>query len=155
MNWKLKKFTELTTEEMYKILQLRSKVFVVEQNCPYLDIDDKDEKSYHLFCKEEGKIVAYLRILEKGLSFDEISIGRVCVAKSFRGKGISREMMEYAIKFIEQQLGGKAIKIQAQAYLLGFYGSLGFKAISEEYLEDDIPHVDMKLKLVNSYHVTD
>ena len=143
MNWELKRFNELTVDEIYKILQLRNEVFVVEQNCPYQDIDGKDENSYHLFCKEDGKIIACLRILEKGLSFDEISIGRVCVSKSFRGKNIAREMMKYAIKFIEEELGGKAIKIQAQSYLIDFYGSLSFKPISEEYLEDDIPHNDM------------
>ncbi|HCW52904.1 MAG TPA: GNAT family N-acetyltransferase [Clostridium sp.] len=143
MNWELKKFNELTLEEMYKILQLRNEVFIVEQNCLYQDIDDKDQKSYHLFCREEEKIIACVRILEKGLSFDEIAIGRVCVSKDFRGKGIAREIMKKAIRFIEKELCGNSIKIQAQAYLIGFYESLGFKGISEEYLEDDIPHIDM------------
>lgn len=143
MNWELKRFNELTVEELYKILQLRSEIFVVEQNCPYQDVDNKDERSYHLFCKEEEKIISYLRVLEKDLSFDEIAIGRVCVSKDFRGKGIAREIMKKAIRFIEEELHGNTIKIQAQAYLIDFYSSLGFKSISEEYLEDDIPHIDM------------
>ncbi|SFJ12257.1 ElaA protein [Terrisporobacter glycolicus] len=143
MNWKIKKFNELNIEEIYKILALRNEIFIVEQECPYLDCDDKDLNSYHLFLRENGEIVSYLRILEKGVSYDEISIGRVAVKKSYRGKGISRKMMLQAIEFIENNLYENTIKIQAQAYLLDFYSSLGFKAVSEEYLEDNIPHIDM------------
>lgn len=146
MNWKIKKFNELNIEEIYKILALRNEVFIVEQECPYLDCDDKDLNSYHLFLREKGEIVSYLRILEKGVSYDEISIGRVAVKKSYRGKGISRKMMQKAIEFIENNLSENTIKIQAQAYLLNFYSSLGFKAVSEEYLEDNIPHIDMLYK---------
>lgn len=146
MNWKIKKFKELNVEEIYKILALRNEVFIVEQECPYLDCDDKDLNSYHLFAVENGEIVSYLRILEKGVSYDDISIGRVAVKKNYRGKGISREMMLKAIEFVENNLAEDAIKIQAQAYLLNFYSSLGFKAISEEYLEDNIPHIDMLYK---------
>ena len=146
MNWKIKKFNELNIEEIYKILALRNEIFIVEQECPYLDCDDKDLNSYHLFLRENGEIVSYLRILEKGVSYDEISIGRVAVKKSYRGKGISRKMMQKAIEFIENNLSENTIKIQAQAYLLNFYSSLGFKAVSEEYLEDNIPHIDMIYK---------
>ncbi|MCC3863148.1 GNAT family N-acetyltransferase [Terrisporobacter petrolearius] len=146
MNWKIKKFNELNIEEIYKILALRNEIFIVEQECPYLDCDDKDLNSYHLFLRENGEIVSYLRILEKGVSYDEISIGRVAVKKSYRGKGISRKMMQKAIEFIENDLSENTIKIQAQAYLLDFYNSLGFKAVSEEYLEDNIPHIDMIYK---------
>lgn len=146
MNWKIKKFTELNVEEMYKILALRNEIFIVEQECPYLDCDNKDKKSYHLFAEEDGEIVSYLRILEKGVSYDEISIGRVAVKKNYRGNGISREMMLNAIEFIENELFETTIKIQAQAYLRGFYSSLGFKAVSEEYLEDNISHIDMLYK---------
>lgn len=146
MNWKIKKFNELNIEEIYKILALRNEIFIVEQECAYLDCDDKDLNSYHLFSEENGEIVAYLRILEKGVSYDEISIGRVAVKKSYRGKGISRKMMQKAIEFIENNLSENTIKIQAQAYLLDFYSSLGFKAVSEEYLEDNIPHIDMIYK---------
>lgn len=146
MKWELKKFDELNVEEIYKILKLRIEVFVVEQECAYQDCDGKDQKSYHLFLEDEGRIAAYLRILKRGLSFDEVAIGRVIVNKDYRGKGLAREMMLKAIKFIEEELNEKEIKIQAQVYLVDFYGSLGFKKISEEYLEDNIPHVDMLYK---------
>jgi len=146
MNWNIKKFNQLKGEEIYKILALRNKVFILEQECAYLDCDDKDLKSYHLFSEENGELIAYLRILEKGVSYDEISIGRVVVKKSYRGKGIAREMVLKATSFIENNLKEDTIKIQAQAYLLNFYSSLGFKAVSEEYLEDNIPHIDMLYK---------
>lgn len=146
MNWQMKKFTELKLHEMYEILSLRSKVFVVEQECPYQDCDGRDEHSYHLFCEENGKITAYLRIIEKGISYDKISIGRVCVDKDYRSRGIAREMMTKAITFVRESLKENEIKIQAQAYLIDFYKSLGFREISEEYLEDNIPHIDMLYK---------
>ncbi|SFC49414.1 GNAT family N-acetyltransferase [Clostridium uliginosum] len=146
MNWNIKKFNQLKGEEIYKILALRNKVFIVEQECSYLDCDDKDLNSYHLFSNENEEVVAYLRILERGVSYNEISIGRVVVKKNYRGKGISREMMLKAIEFIENNLKEDTIKIQAQVYLLNFYSSLGFKAVSEEYLEDNIPHIDMLYK---------
>jgi ElaA protein len=146
LNWKLKKFEELKTEEIYEILKIRNEVFIVEQKCPYQDCDGRDKKSYHLYLQDEGRIIAYLRILERGVSYDEISIGRVLVHKSYRGKGIAREMFSKAINFVELTLNEKEIKIQAQAYLLNFYRSLGFKKISKEYLEDNIPHIDMLYK---------
>ncbi|URZ04678.1 GNAT family N-acetyltransferase [Clostridium felsineum] len=146
MNLRIKKFNQLSVEELYKILALRNKIFIVEQKCSYLDCDNKDLKSYHLFYEENGEIIAYLRILEKGISYDEISIGRVAVKKEYRGKGIAKEMLLKAIEFIELDLMEDTIKIQAQAYLLDFYSSLGFKAVSEKYPEDDIPHIDMLYK---------
>ncbi|AWI03050.1 GNAT family N-acetyltransferase [Clostridium drakei] len=146
MNWQLKKFKELKVEEIYKILEIRNKVFIVEQQCAYQDCDGKDENAYHLYLQDNDKIIAYLRILKKGVSYDEISIGRVLVNKNYRGKGISREMMLKAINFIELNLNEKEIKIQAQAYLINFYKSLGFKEVSDEYLEDNIPHIDMLYK---------
>lgn len=146
MNWKIKKFNELNAEEIYKILALRNEIFIVEQECPYLDCDGKDFNAYHLFLEENGEIISYLRILEKGVSYDEIAIGRVIVKKSHRKKGISRKMMLKAIEFIEKELSSTTIKLQAQAYLIDFYSSFGFKAISEEYLEDNIPHRDMLYK---------
>ncbi|AKA70932.1 GNAT family N-acetyltransferase [Clostridium scatologenes] len=146
MNWELKKFKELKVEEIYKILEIRNKVFIVEQQCAYQDCDGKDENAYHLYLQDNDKIIAYLRILKKGVSYDEISIGRVLVNKNYRGKGISREMMLKAINFIELNLNEKEIKIQAQAYLINFYKSLGFKEVSDEYLEDNIPHIDMLYK---------
>ena len=143
MNWKIKRFEELSGYEVYKISALRNEIFIVEQDCVYLDCDNKDFKSYHLFCEDNGELIAYLRIIDKGISYDNMSIGRVSVKKGYRGKGIAREMLVKAIDFIENNLNEKAIKIQAQSYLLDFYSSLGFKSISDEYLEDNIPHIDM------------
>lgn len=143
MEWIIKKFDELKAKDIYNILALRNEVFIVEQDCVYMDCDYKDFNSYHLFLEQNGEIVAYLRVLEKGVSFDQISIGRVAVKKDFRGKGLSREMMLKAINFIENDLKETSIKIQAQSYLMNFYTSLGFKPISDEYLEDNIPHIDM------------
>jgi ElaA protein len=148
LNWELKKFKELKVEEIYKILEIRSEVFIVEQQCAYQDCDGKDKNAYHLYLQDNDKIIAYLRILNKGVSYDEISIGRVLVHKNYRSKGISREMMLKAINFIELNLNEKEIKLQAQSYLVNFYGSLGFKETSNEYLEDNIPHIDMLYKKI-------
>ncbi|MGL4570582.1 MAG: GNAT family N-acetyltransferase [Clostridium sp.] len=143
MNWIIKTFNELTSEELYKILQLRNEVFILEQECPYQDLDSKDQSSYHLFLKDNDEIIAYLRIIEKGISYDQTSIGRVIVKKDYRGKNIARDMLLTSIGFIEDTLHECEIKIQAQAYLENFYSSLGFKKISDVYLEDNIPHLDM------------
>lgn len=146
MEWKLKKFNELSSVELYEILNLRAEVFVVEQECPYQDIDYKDQKSYHLCAYESGKLMGYIRILEKGVSYDEISIGRVIVKKEYRGKNLARELMTRGINFIKETLKEEEIRISAQAYLVNFYGSLGFKQVSEVYLEDEIPHIEMVYK---------
>ena len=146
MQWKIKEFDKLNVEEVYEILKLRSEVFVVEQQCIYEDCDDKDKRSYHLFGEDNGKIVAYLRILEKGISYDEISIGRVLTNKQYRGRGLAKQMMLKAIEFIESSLNEKTIRISAQEYLLNFYSSLRFVKVSEVYLEDNIPHVEMLYK---------
>jgi ElaA protein len=146
MEWKLKKFEELTIEELYKILELRNAVFIVEQECPYQDCDGNDKNSYHLFLQDNDNIAAYSRILKKGVSYDEVSIGRVVVNKNYRGKSIARELLTRGIKFVQEILKETEIRIGAQAYLIDFYGSLGFKAVSDEYLEDEIPHVEMLYK---------
>ncbi len=143
MKWEIKGFDELTNNEMYEILKLRSEVFVIEQKCIYEDCDGKDKKSYHLFAKENGEILVYLRILEKGVSYNEISIGRVLSNKKHRGKGFGKEMMIRALDFIENNLNEKSVRISAQEYLLKFYSSFGFVKVSEGYLEDDIPHIEM------------
>lgn len=143
MKWKLKKFEELNTKELYEILKLRSEVFVVEQNCVYQDVDSKDERSYHLFLEENNMIVAYLRIIPRGISYEEVSIGRVIVKKTHRGSKLAREMMLNAIDFIQSTMNEGYIRISAQAYLVDFYKSVGFKEVSEIYLEDDIPHIEM------------
>lgn len=146
MEIKIKKFNELTTEELYKILRVRNEVFVVEQTCIYQDCDNKDYDSYHLYVEEGNEVVGYLRIVNKGISYDEISIGRVLVKETHRNKGLSRKIMLEAIKFIEEKLHSTEIRLSGQVYIKGFYESLGFKQVSEEYLEDDIPHVEMVYK---------
>lgn len=146
MNWKIKRFEELTTTELYEILRVRAEVFVVEQNCVYQDLDMKDKKAFHLFCEENGEIAAYLRILEKGISYPEISIGRVLTRESYRRKGLSRGLMTKAISFVKEELKEPEIRISAQLYLKAFYESLGFAATSEIYLEDGIEHVEMLYK---------
>ena len=146
MNYNIKKFSELENNELYQILELRCEVFVVEQNCAYNDVDNKDQDAYHLLLEDNKKIVAGLRILKKGVSYDQISIGRVVVNKEYRGRGIAKDMMLKAIEFIENNLGEKEIKISAQAYLIDFYKSIGFVEVSQVYLEDDIPHIDMLYK---------
>lgn len=102
MNWHVKKFKELKCEEIYKILQIRNKIFIVEQKCAYQDCDDRDKKSYHVYVEDKGEIVSYLRILPRKVSYNEVSIGRVLVNKNYRGKGIAREMMIKAINFIKK-----------------------------------------------------
>lgn len=147
MSWKLKKFDELTNIELYNLLKERTLVFVVEQNCPYLEVDGKDPLSYHLFKEENGEIIAYSRILPTGVSYQEVSIGRVFVKKEYRGQGFAEELLKKGLDFIQNELKETTVKIQAQDYLRQFYNSLGFQAISETYLEDNIPHVDMLLQL--------
>lgn len=142
MKFKLKEFTELTTAELYEILKLRAEVFVVEQNCPYQDLDDKDQSSYHLFLEDNGQIIAVLRILPENIAYKEMAIGRLIVKKSYRGKGISRKMMLRAMEFITEDLGKEKIRLSGQAYLSDFYQSLGFEKVSEMYLEDGIEHFE-------------
>lgn len=146
MGWKLKAFDELTNIELYNILKERTLVFVVEQNCPYLEVDSKDPYSYHLFKEDNGEIIAYSRILPAGVSYQEASIGRVFVKKEYRGQGIAEELLKNSLDFIQNELKETNVKIQAQDYLRKFYNSFGFKTISETYLEDNIPHVDMLLQ---------
>lgn len=142
MKWKFKKFDELTVDELYGILKLRSEVFVVEQNCPYQDLDDRDKCAWHLFLEDGDEVVAVLRILPENISYRDMAIGRVIVKKPYRGKGISKVMMKKAIDFITGDLGKTAIRLSGQAYLIDFYLSLGFKKVSEVYLEDGIDHFE-------------
>ncbi|WP_027702736.1 GNAT family N-acetyltransferase [Metaclostridioides mangenotii] len=143
MNFQIKKFEDLTADEIYEILRIRSEVFVVEQNCAFQDCDNDDQNSYHIFTDDNDRIVSYLRVLKRGTSYDEISIGRVLVAKDHRGKGIAKELLIKAIEFIENTLNECEIRISAQEYLKEFYSSLGFEISSDMYLEDEIPHIEM------------
>lgn len=144
IQWKIKRFNELSLDEMYKLLQLRSEVFVVEQNCVYQDIDGKDEKAIHLLGESEGILVAYARLFQPKDYFEEASIGRVVVKPSHRELKLGHDLMHQAIQGIENQFGVKQITISAQLYLKKFYESHGFVPTSEMYLEDDIPHIQMK-----------
>jgi ElaA protein len=141
--WVLKKFEELTVTELYCMLNLRSEVFVVEQNCVYLDTDGKDQASWHLCGWLHNQLVAYCRILPPGLAFAEASIGRVVTQAAHRKDGYGRMLMLKAIEQTYSIYDVSHIKIGAQQYLLQFYGSLGFKPMGEPYLEDGIPHVAM------------
>lgn len=144
-----KEFSELTPAELYEILKLRCDIFIVEQNCPYPDIDGLDPRSMHMTIWEEGALAAYIRLLPEGLSFaDAASIGRVTVNRDFRRGGRARAIMLEGIRYIKESFGADKIKISAQQYLIEFYSSLGFSPCSEGYLEDGIPHIDMVYTLL-------
>jgi ElaA protein len=140
---KVKKFDELSLQELYKLLQLRSEIFVVEQNCVYQDIDGKDEKALHIIGFENDEVVAYTRIFSPGDYFEYASIGRVAVHSDYRNYGYGKVIMKASIKAVKERYTCNDIKISAQVYLTKFYNDLGFKAIGEGYLEDDIPHIAM------------
>lgn len=146
MNWSLKKYSALTIDELYAILQLRSVVFVVEQNCPYLDLDDKDQQSWHLLGWQDDRLVAYTRLLPAGLGFTEPSIGRVVTSPMIRRTGIGRILMQKSIESCHELFGKQPIQIGAQRYLETFYNSLGFEISGSPYLEDGIPHIHMILR---------
>jgi ElaA protein len=139
----IKKFEDFTINELYDVLQLRSEVFVVEQDCVYQDIDGKDQKALHIIGKKEGKVVAYTRCFEPGYYFDQAAIGRVVVDKTERKNDYGHLIMEASITAIKSMFGVSEIKLSAQTYLLKFYESHGFKQVGEVYLEDGIPHIAM------------
>ena len=139
----IKKFEALTTNELYVILKLRSEVFVVEQDCVYQDLDDKDKKALHVIGWFDSTIVAYTRVFDINLYFDEASIGRVVVNQKYRSKGFGKDIMEASIIAIKSHYNQTKIKISAQTYLIKFYNELGFKEQGKPYLEDGIPHTVM------------
>lgn len=140
----IKPFEALSTAELYSVLQLRSRVFIVEQNCVYHDIDGKDAKALHVIGQYDGETVAYARLFKPGEYFDDASIGRVVIAPEYRDKKWGHELMRVAISGIGTHFGQTKITISAQQYLQRFYESHGFVQTSEMYLEDDIPHIEMK-----------
>ncbi|WP_130734857.1 GNAT family N-acetyltransferase [Flavobacterium sp. J27] len=144
ITFKIKRFNELSLDELYNLLKLRSEVFVVEQNCVYLDIDGKDDKAIHVLGFYNDEIVAYTRLFDKGYYFDEASIGRVVVSPKYRDKKWGYQLMEVSINAVQTYFNDTKITISAQQYLAKFYQSLGFEQTSEMYLEDDIPHIQMK-----------
>ncbi|MFQ5445621.1 MAG: GNAT family N-acetyltransferase [Saprospiraceae bacterium] len=145
LNFRCKAFHELTAPQLYTIMVLRQEVFVVEQNCVYLDADGKDYSSYHLMGYDDGgKLVAYARLMPRGTSYENhASIGRVVTAATHRRKGLGRALMKVALDTMEQIFPGEDIKVGAQVYLREFYESLGFVVSGAEYLEDGIPHYPM------------
>jgi ElaA protein len=144
IKWKIKPFEALTAHEVYDLLKLRSEIFVVEQNCVYLDPDGKDKLALHLIGEYDGKVVAYSRLFDAGISFDYASIGRVVVDANYRDKKWGHDLMREAIAGIKANFGTDKITIGAQLYLKKFYESHGFVQTSEMYLEDDIPHIEMQ-----------
>ena len=143
MNFQIKNFQELTTTELYTILQLRLEVFVVEQDCVYQDVDNKDQKSLHILGFKNDKIVAYTRIFKPGDYFKNASIGRVVVSASERKFGYGHDLMKASIKAVKTHFKVDKITISAQVYLKKFYESHHFIQVGDEYLEDGIPHIKM------------
>ena len=139
LRWHDRAFSELTTAELYAIVALRERVFIVEQNCPYLDADGVDPQARHVWAEEAGVIRAYLRIVPAGAKFAEISIGRVITAPEARGTGLGKELMKRGLA----AAGDATVRIGAQAHLEKFYGELGFVRASDVYDEDGIPHIEM------------
>ena len=143
----VKHFSELSTEELFEIYKLRVSVFVVEQKCPYQEVDDADCAAYHLWLKDEDGIEAYARVLPKGITFEDVSIGRVIAVK--RRCGLGGKIVEAAINVAETKFHANKITIEAQVYARSLYEQHGFQQVSEEFLEDGIPHIRMQKKLQN------
>ena len=145
MNWICRPFAELSNNEVYAILRLRSEIFVVEQNCVFLDADNKDQLSYHLMGWQNNELAAYTRLVPPGVIYAEPSIGRVVTSITARGSGIGRELMKQSIIECRRIFGEQTVRIGAQYYLLDFYSSLGFVPTGGIYPEDGIPHIQMLL----------
>lgn len=145
MDWKTYRFDDFTARELYGVLKLRVDVFVVEQNCPYPELDNLDQQSIHLLYRENGEVLAYARLVPAGVKYELPSIGRVIVRDDARGRGLAKQLLERSIDYIAGEWQAQAIQLQGQVYLQEFYQSFGFQPISDSYDEDGIPHVDMKL----------
>lgn len=143
LDFKVKKFFELSLQELYQLLELRSEVFVVEQNCVYQDVDGKDQKALHVLGYHKEELVAYTRIFDAGDYFDTISFGRVVVSPNARSKGFGHILLKETLHAIESSFNKGPITISAQTYLKAFYELYGFKQKGESYLEDGIPHIEM------------
>ncbi|MBM7687342.1 GNAT family N-acetyltransferase [Enterococcus ureilyticus] len=141
MDYHIKKLTELTTKEFLEIVKLRIVVFVVEQNCPYQEVDDADEVAWHTWLQEGTDIVGYTRIIDQG---DTVTFGRVLINPKYRNQKLGNKLLKETLKVVEENYPNRPIVIGAQAHLTKFYGAFGFEAVSEVYLEDDIPHVQMR-----------
>ena len=143
LDWRFQTFDELTTTELYGILRLRSEVFVLEQRCCFLDMDNKDQLSYHLSGYHDGNLMAFARIVPPGLSYEYPAIGRIVVSPNGRGAGYGIELLQVSILKLEELYGNVPIRIGAQLYLKRFYESFGFRQSGDIYLEDGIEHIEM------------
>ena len=147
--WTCSRFDELSTGDLYRILQLRAEIFIVEQDCVYQDVDDYDQEALHVMGQlsvgDEAQLVCYTRLLPPGTKYDGASIGRVVTKKSARGGGIGKALMLNSLAFCKEHWPNQAITISAQQYLQKFYTELGFETLSEPYDEDGIPHMRMQL----------
>lgn len=138
----IKTFQELTTEELYEILRTREAVFIVEQNCPYPEADGKDYEAMHLFYREDGRVAAYLRLYYKKDEPGTVQVGRVVTAK--RGIGLGRRILHEGVTYAIETMKAQRLYLHSQVYAIGFYEKEGFRVSSDEFLEDDIPHVQMR-----------
>ena len=140
----VKSFQELSLEEFHDIIALRIQIFIIEQNCPYQEVDGKDKLAHHLFFKNEmDEIIAVTRILPQGISYEEVAIGRVAVHEDYRGTGLGNQLMSDSMNFVRDKYGDVPVRLSAQKHLENYYGNHGFKSTGKEYLEDGIPHVEM------------
>lgn len=147
IKWECKHFRDLSAKELHAILALRCEVFIIEQNCPYPDPDHKDLHSFHVTGRAGEKLVAVSRIVEPGISYDEVSVGRVATSSAVRGTGAGKILMTKTMEYIRKLYGNTPVRISAQSYLRKYYEGYGFKRTEKaEYLEDDIPHVEMLCK---------
>ena len=143
MQYQIKHYNNLNTNELYDLLRVRIDVFVLEQDCPYSELDGRDKLGFHYIGIIDGIIMATSRILPKSISYDEISIGRVAVHKDYRGAAYGQIMMKNILEFIDQEWPKEPVRISAQSYLDKFYESFGFEPTGKSYLEDGIPHIEM------------
>lgn len=146
IHWDIYEFNQLTTDQLYELIKFRVDIFVVEQKCPYPELDDKDRhaETRHLAGYDDsGILIAYARLLPSGVSYTDVSIGRFAVSESVRHQGIGSELLEKSLQEIEQHWPDTAVRISAQEYLSGFYEKYNFEKVSEAYLEDGIPHIEM------------
>ena len=143
IHWKIKSFAELSVPELYEILKIRQEVFIVEQTCDYLDADGYDDKAIHLWAENNGEILAYCRLFDLGIKYQEASIGRVLTNSNYRNLRLGKTLMKFALFIIEARFRAGDVRISAQDYLLKFYSEFGFQDTGKKYLEDDIPHTEM------------